>query len=77
LRNGRDAANGFNIMPPWLTGGCDAFIDEFVPILPGSGVFREDYEVACRETIAACHARHRRRRDRRNHLNEYRDLCEP
>ncbi|MGF9567222.1 LLM class flavin-dependent oxidoreductase [Neorhizobium sp. BT27B] len=38
------AADGFNIMPPWLTGGFDAFVDEVVPILRKRGLFREDYE---------------------------------
>lgn len=38
------AADGFNVMPPWLTGGLDAFLDEVVPILRKRGLFREDYE---------------------------------
>lgn len=37
------AADGFNIMPPWLTGGFDIFIDEVVPLLRKRGLFREDY----------------------------------
>lgn len=38
------AADGFNIMPPWLTGGLDLFIDQVVPILQKRGLFREEYE---------------------------------
>lgn len=38
------AADGFNVMPPWLTGGFDAFVDHVVPILRQRGLFREDYE---------------------------------
>jgi FMN-dependent oxidoreductase (nitrilotriacetate monooxygenase family) len=37
------AADGFNVMPPWLTGGFDAFVDEVLPILRKRGLFREDY----------------------------------
>jgi FMN-dependent oxidoreductase (nitrilotriacetate monooxygenase family) len=37
------AADGFNVMPPWLTGGFDAFVSEVVPILRKRGLFREDY----------------------------------
>ncbi|GAB4064557.1 LLM class flavin-dependent oxidoreductase [Ancylobacter sonchi] len=37
------AADGFNIMPPWLTGGFDAFADEVVPILRKRGLFRTEY----------------------------------
>ena len=37
------AANGFNIMPPWLPGGFDAFGDEVVPILQARGLFRTEY----------------------------------
>ncbi|MGO4714116.1 LLM class flavin-dependent oxidoreductase [Bradyrhizobium sp. 2TAF24] len=38
------AADGFNIMPPWLTGGFDAFAEHVVPILRRRGLFREEYE---------------------------------
>ena len=38
------AADGFNIMPPWLTGGFDVFAAEVVPILRKRGLFRERYE---------------------------------
>jgi len=37
------AADGFNVMPPWLTGGFDAFVSEVVPILRRRGLFREEY----------------------------------
>jgi FMN-dependent oxidoreductase (nitrilotriacetate monooxygenase family) len=37
------AADGFNVMPPWLTGGFDAFAEHVVPILRKRGLFREDY----------------------------------
>ena len=38
------AADGFNVMPPWLPGGFEAFASEVVPILRRRGLFREDYE---------------------------------
>lgn len=37
------AADGFNVMPPWLTGGFDVFADEVLPILRRRGLFREEY----------------------------------
>ncbi|MFW0786818.1 LLM class flavin-dependent oxidoreductase [Gordonia sp. CPCC 206044] len=37
------AADGFNIMPPYLPGGLDDFVDHVVPILQARGRFREDY----------------------------------
>ncbi|MCW5252600.1 MULTISPECIES: LLM class flavin-dependent oxidoreductase [unclassified Streptomyces] len=37
------AADGFNIMPPWLSGGFDVFADEVVPILRSRGLFRSAY----------------------------------
>ncbi len=37
------AADGFNVMPPWLTGGFEAFADEVLPILRRRGLFREEY----------------------------------
>ena len=33
-------------MPPWLSGGFDAFVAEVVPILRKRGLFREDYSGA-------------------------------
>ena len=41
FKNG--AADGFNIMPPWLPGGFEAFADEVVPILQSRGLFRTEY----------------------------------
>jgi FMN-dependent oxidoreductase (nitrilotriacetate monooxygenase family) len=38
------AADGFNVMPPWLPGGFDAFAAEVVPLLRKRGLFREQYE---------------------------------
>lgn len=37
------AADGFNIMPPYLPGGLDDFVDLVVPILQQRGLFRTDY----------------------------------
>ncbi|MGX9147265.1 LLM class flavin-dependent oxidoreductase [Mesorhizobium sp. 128a] len=40
------AADGFNVMPPYLQGGFDVFAEEVVPILRRRGLFRHDYEGA-------------------------------
>ena len=37
------AADGFNVMPPYLTGGFDSFVSEVVPILRRRGLFRQEY----------------------------------
>jgi hypothetical protein len=37
------AADGFNVMPPWLPGGFDVFAEHVVPILRKRGLFRHDY----------------------------------
>lgn len=37
------AADGFNIMPPVLPSGLEAFVDKVVPILQERGRFRTDY----------------------------------
>lgn len=37
------AADGFNVMPPWLPGGFDVFAEHVVPILRKRGLFRQDY----------------------------------
>ena len=37
------AADGFNIMPPVLPSGLEAFVDEVVPILQERGLFRTEY----------------------------------
>lgn len=38
------AADGFNIMPPYLPGGLEDFVTEVVPLLQKRGIFREEYE---------------------------------
>ncbi|GMK40997.1 monooxygenase [Paenibacillus sp. CCS19] len=38
------AADGFNIMPPYLPGGLDEFVDFVVPELQRRGLFRLEYE---------------------------------
>jgi alkanesulfonate monooxygenase SsuD/methylene tetrahydromethanopterin reductase-like flavin-dependent oxidoreductase (luciferase family) len=40
------AADGFNIMPPYLPGGLTDFVEHVVPLLQRRGVFRRDYEGA-------------------------------
>ncbi|WP_433716290.1 LLM class flavin-dependent oxidoreductase [Nocardia sp. CA-084685] len=37
------AADGFNIMPPYLPGGLEDFVDRVVPILQQRGLFRTHY----------------------------------
>jgi FMN-dependent oxidoreductase (nitrilotriacetate monooxygenase family) len=37
------AADGFNVMPPWLPGGFDLFTEQVVPILCKRGLFRREY----------------------------------
>ncbi|KLL10881.1 LLM class flavin-dependent oxidoreductase [Protofrankia coriariae] len=39
----QDAADGFNIMPPFLPGGLTDFVDLVVPILQRRGLFRTEY----------------------------------
>lgn len=39
-----DAADGFNIMPPYLPGGLDEFVDLVIPELQHRGLFRTEYE---------------------------------
>jgi alkanesulfonate monooxygenase len=39
-----DAADGFNIMPPWLPGGLDEFVEWVIPELQRRGLFRTQYE---------------------------------
>lgn len=38
------AADGFNIMPPYLPGGLEDFVDLVVPELQRRGLFRTEYE---------------------------------
>lgn len=37
------AADGFNVMPPYLPGGLLDFVDRVVPILQARGLFRTEY----------------------------------
>jgi hypothetical protein len=37
------AADGFNIMPPYLPGGLDDFVDLVIPVLQQRGLFRNEY----------------------------------
>ncbi|CAN7665078.1 LLM class flavin-dependent oxidoreductase [Bosea sp. LjRoot237] len=37
------AADGFNVMPPWIHGGFEVFVAEVVPILRQRGLFRQEY----------------------------------
>jgi N-acetyl-S-(2-succino)cysteine monooxygenase len=39
-----EAADGFNIMPPYVPGGLSEFAEQVVPILQQRGRFRTDYE---------------------------------
>jgi alkanesulfonate monooxygenase SsuD/methylene tetrahydromethanopterin reductase-like flavin-dependent oxidoreductase (luciferase family) len=38
-----NAADGFNVMPPYYPGGLTIFADAVVPILRGRGLFRTEY----------------------------------
>src|SRR6185369_9488912 len=37
-------ADGFNVMPPYLPGGLDDFVNKIVPELQRRGIFRKKYE---------------------------------
>ena len=37
-----EGADGFNIMPPYLPGGLDSFIELVIPVLQRRGLFRTD-----------------------------------
>ena len=39
-----EAADGFNIMPPYLPGGLDDFVELVMPELQRRGLFRTEYE---------------------------------
>ena len=39
-----EAADGFNILPPWLPGALDDFVDLVIPELQRRGLFRTAYE---------------------------------
>jgi alkanesulfonate monooxygenase SsuD/methylene tetrahydromethanopterin reductase-like flavin-dependent oxidoreductase (luciferase family) len=38
-----DAADGFNVMPPYFPGGLDDFVDLVIPELRRRGLFRTEY----------------------------------
>lgn len=37
------AADGFNIMPPYLPGGLEDFVNQVIPVLQQRGLFRKEY----------------------------------
>ena len=39
-----DAADGFNILPPYFPGALSDFVDLVVPELQARGLFRREYE---------------------------------
>lgn len=39
-----EAADGFNVMPPYLPGGLERFVDKVVPELQRRGLFRRAYQ---------------------------------
>lgn len=39
-----EACDGFNITPPYLPGGCEAFVEQVIPVLQARGLFRTAYE---------------------------------
>src|SRR5258708_4274269 len=39
-----EAADGFNLMPPYLPGGLDDFVEHVIPILQRRGRFRTEYK---------------------------------
>ena len=42
FRNG--GCDGYNVMPPYLPGGLDDFVDQVIPELQRRGLFRRAYE---------------------------------
>lgn len=40
----QEAADGFNICPPYMPGGLDLFLEHVVPVLQRRGLFRTEYE---------------------------------
>ncbi|MGH6673427.1 MAG: LLM class flavin-dependent oxidoreductase [Xanthobacteraceae bacterium] len=42
----KDGCDGFNVMPPFLPGGLDDFVDLVIPELQRRGLFRIEYEGA-------------------------------
>lgn len=39
----QEAADGFNVMPPFLPAGITDFVEQVVPVLQKRGLFRQDY----------------------------------
>jgi len=42
FKNG--GCDGYNVMPPYLPGGLDDFVDQVIPALQRRGLFRREYE---------------------------------
>ena len=40
----KDGCDGFNVMPPFLPGGLDDFVELVIPELQRRGLFRSEYE---------------------------------
>lgn len=40
----KDGCDGFNLMPPFLPGGLDDFVELVLPELRRRGLFRTEYE---------------------------------
>ena len=38
-----DAADGFNLMPPWFPGAFSDFTEQVIPVLQKRGLFRTEY----------------------------------
>jgi alkanesulfonate monooxygenase len=57
----QDAADGFNILPPWLPGGLEDVVDLVVPEMQRRGLFRTAYEgPTLREILGVPYPTHRR-----------------
>jgi alkanesulfonate monooxygenase len=56
-----DAADGFNILPPWLPGGLEDVVEMVVPELQRRGLYRMAYEGrTLRDNLGVAPATHRR-----------------
>ncbi|MDB5379296.1 MAG: nitrilotriacetate monooxygenase [Rubritepida sp.] len=57
----QDAADGFNILPPWLPGGLEDVVEMVVPEMQRRGLFRTAYEgPTLREILGLPYPTHRR-----------------
>jgi FMN-dependent oxidoreductase (nitrilotriacetate monooxygenase family) len=57
----QSAADGFNVMPPYLPGGLADFVDLVIPELQRRGLFRTEYESrTLRGNLGLRHPTHRR-----------------